>query len=168
MAGRGADLYEQHANYVYRYLYALCGEADTAEELTQETFCRALKGLSAFRGECSPQVWLCAIGKRLWYGELERRRRTVPLEEAALDRLTAPDDPAEEAERREERRALGRAMEALDPETREVLRLRLAGELPFRDIGELLGRSEVWARVRFYRGKETLLRRMGGERHGGT
>ena len=59
-------------------------------------------------------------------------------------------------------------MEALDPETREVLRLRLAGELPFRDIGELLGRSEVWARVRFYRGKETLLRRMGGERHGGT
>ena len=168
MAGRGADLYEQHANYVYRYLYALCGEADTAEELTQETFCRALKSLSSFRGDCSPQVWLCAIGKRLWYGELERRRRAAPAEEEALSRLAAPDDPAEEAQRREERLALYRAMQGLDPDTREVIYLRLAGELPFRDIGEILGRSEVWARVRFYRGKEELARRMGGKNHGGA
>ena len=70
-------------------------------------------------------------------------------------------------ESREERLALYRAMQRLDPETREVIYLRLAGEFSFREIGDLLGRSEVWARVRFYRGKEALARKMGGDGHGG-
>ncbi len=60
------DLYTEHAKNVYRYLFSLSGEADTAEELTQETFYRALKSLDSYRGEASPQVWLCAIAKRLW------------------------------------------------------------------------------------------------------
>ena len=92
----GGDLYEQYAQKVYRFLFAQCGQADLAEELTQETFCRALQKLA--------------------------------------------------------------------PETREVIYLRLAGEFSFGEIGEILGRSEVWARVRFYRGKEELTRLMGGDR----
>ena len=112
-------------------------------------------------------MWLCAIAKRLWYKELERRGRTVPLEEEHLSRLEAPDDPAGETERREDRMALYRTMRKLDPETREVIYLRLAGEFSFREIGELMGRSEVWARVRFYRGKERLAKLMtGGEGNG--
>ena len=167
MARRGEDLYEQHARQVYRYLFSLCGEGDTAEDLTQETFCQALKNLDAFRGDCTPQVWLCAIAKRLWYKELERRKRSAPLEEEHLSRLTAPDDPAGETERREERMALYRGLQKLEPETREVIYLRLAGEFSFREIGELMGKSEVWARVRFYRGKERLARIMtGGKRDG--
>lgn len=166
MAHRGEDLYEQHAQQVYRYLYSLTGEGDTAEELTQETFCQALRSLNTFRGDCTPQVWLCAIAKRLWYKELERRKRTVPLEEEHLAHIQAPDDPAGETERREDRLALYRAMQKLDPDTREVIHLRLAGEFSFRDIGEILGKSEVWARVRFYRGKEQLARLMGGDRNG--
>ena len=167
MAHRGEDLYEQHAQSVYRYLFSLCGEADTAEKLTQETFCQALRGLDTFRGDCTPLVWLCAIAKRLWFAECRRRQRASPQEEEALSRLEAPDDPAAELESREERLALYRAMQRLDPETREVIYLRLAGEFSFREIGDLLGRSEVWARVRFYRGKEALARKMGGDGHGG-
>ena len=90
MAWNGEDIYRKHAEGVYRYLFSLCGEADTAEELTQETFCQALKGLGTFRGDCTPGSWLCAIAKRLWYKELERRRRTVPLEEESLSRLPPP------------------------------------------------------------------------------
>lgn len=166
MAHRGEDLYEQHARRVYRYLFSLCGEGDTAEELTQETFCQALKSLDSFRGECTPQVWLCAIAKRLWFKELQRRGRDAPLEEGLLERLPAPDDPAGEVERREERIALYRGMQKLDPETREVIYLRLAGEFSFREIGEIVGRSEVWARVRFYRGKERLAELLGGDQDG--
>lgn len=168
MAHRGEDLYEQHARQVYRYLYSLTGDGDTAEELTQETFCQALRSLHTFRGDCTPQVWLCAIAKRLWFKELERRKRTAPLEEEYLSLLAAPDDPAGETERREDRLALYRAMQKLDPDTREVIHLRLAGEFSFRDIGDILGKSEVWARVRFYRGKEELSKRMGGKDNGGT
>lgn len=167
MARRGEDLYEKHAQGVYRYLFSLSGEADTAEDLTQETFCQALKSLDTFRGDCTPQVWLCAIAKRLWYKELERRSRTAPLEEEHLSRLEAPDDPAGETERREDRMALYRSLRRLDPETREVIYLRLAGNFSFREIGELMGQSEVWARVRFYRGKERLAKLMtGGELNG--
>lgn len=57
-------------------------------------------------------------------------------------------------------------MQKLDPDTREVIHLRLAGEFSLRDIGDILGKSEVWARVRFYRGKEELAKRMGGKDNG--
>ena len=165
MTHRGEDLYRRHAEGVYRYLFALCREGDTAEELTQETFCQALRQLDSFRGDCAPQTWLCAIAKRLWYGELSRRGRTAPLEEGALENLPAPDDPALEAERREDRLRLYQAIQKLDADTREVICLRISGELSFQDIGTILGRTEVWARVRFYRGKEELARMLGGNGH---
>ena len=84
----------------------------------------------------------------------------------APGRSGRPDDPAQETEQREGRLALYRAMQQLDPDTREVIHLRLAGDFSFRDIGDILDRSEVWARVRFYRGKEELARIMGGDRDG--
>ena len=136
MARRGEDLYEKHARSVYRYLFSLSGEPDTAED-------------------------------RLWYKELEHRSRTAPLEEEHLSSLTAPDNPEGEAERREDRMALYRSLRQLDPETREVIYLRLAGEFSFREVGELMGQSEVWARVRFYRGKEKLAKLLTGGRPNG-
>ena len=163
---RREDLYEKHAQAVYRYLFSITGEADTAEELTQETFCAALERLDTFRGDCTPQVWLCAIAKRLWFKELERRKKAAPLDEDFASNLPAPDDPAGETERREDRLALYRAMQKLDSDTREVIHLRLAGEFSFRDIGDILGKSEVWARVRFYRGKEQLTKLIRGEQNG--
>lgn len=163
MGHREQYLYEQHAQAVYRYLFSLCGEGDTAEELTQETFYQALKGLHAFRGDCTPQVWLCAIAKRLWFKELERRRRTIPVEDTALSQLAVHEDPASGLEQKDARLTLYQAMQQLDTETREVIYLRLSGDFSFREIGGILGRSEVWARVRFYRGKEQLTRILGGE-----
>ena len=145
MALGGEDLYEQHAKSVYRYLFSLCGEADTAEELTQETFYQALKGLHSFRGDCAPQTWLCAIAKRLWYKELSRRGRTVPMEEEALAQVPAPDDPALETEQKDDRLLLYQAIQKLPPDTREVIYLRLAGLYlpgdrdhpePYRSVGQ--------------------------------
>ena len=164
MAHKKEDLYELHARQVFRCLYSLTGESEISEELTQETFCQALKSLHTFRGDCTPQVWLCAIAKRLWYKELERRKRMVPLEESHVSSLTARDDPEEETQQREERIRLYRAMRELDGDTREVIYLRLTGGFSFRDIGDIMGQSETWARVRFYRGKEKLAKLLGGDR----
>lgn len=76
MAHKGEDFYELYVQSVYRYLFSLIGEADTAEELTQETFCQALKSMNTYRGDSTPQVWLCAIAKRLWFKEtwVERQK----------------------------------------------------------------------------------------------
>lgn len=157
------DIYTQHAKSVYRYLFSLSHEADTAEELTQETFYQALRSMDSYRGEASPQVWLCAIAKRLWYKELARRSRSVPLDEGFAESIAADDDTARFVEHRDDRKRLYSAMQKLDADTREVIHLRIAGEFSFRDIGEILGRSEVWARVRFYRGKQELSEIIGGE-----
>ena len=158
------DMYERHAQAVYRFLFSLTGEADISEELTQETFYQALKNMNTYRGEASPQSWLCAIAKRLWFKELERRKRSVPVDNETLADTAAPDDPENDYMQRESRLALYRAMQQLDADTREVIHLRLAGDFSFRDIGDILGKSEVWARVRFYRGKEELANILGKEK----
>ena len=76
------EIYEENAKVVYKYLYCLTHSADLAEELTQETFYQAAKGIDSFRGECKVSVWLCQIGKRLWYKELEKTKRAfVPIDE---------------------------------------------------------------------------------------
>ncbi len=165
MSRRENDLYEQHAQSVYRYLFSLSRETDIAEELTQETFYQAMKNLDSFRGDSSPLVWLCAIAKRLWFKELERRKRTVPDDQEVLAQAAAPDDPAGEYEEKEQRLLLYQAIQKLDPQTREVIYLRLSGDFSFGEIGSLLGHSEVWARVRFYRGKEELMKLLGGGKH---
>lgn len=96
--------------------------------------------------------------------ELQRRRRHVQMDDAAMQQLSAPVDLEQDYARQESRLALYRALQQLDADTREVIHLRLAGAFSFREIGEILGRSEVWARVRFYRGKESLARILGGDR----
>lgn len=163
MRERAEDIYEQYAQTVYRFLFSLTGEADISEELTQETFYQALKSMDTYRGESSPGVWLCAIAKRLWYKELERRKRNTQMDETALANIAASDDVEKGYENREDRVALYRAMQRLDADTREVIHLRLAGDFSFREIGDILGQSEVWARVRFYRGKEKLAKMIGGD-----
>ena len=90
----GEDLYTRYAEKVYRYLFALCGRADTAEELTQETFCRALAGQKEFRGECAPSTWLCAIAKRVWYQELAALEEYLP-DARDTDKGVAPGTPLE-------------------------------------------------------------------------
>ena len=79
-------LYEENVKAVYKYLFCLTHSADLAEELTQETFYQAAKGLDRFRGECKISVWLCQIGKRLWYKELKRQKMDmIPLEEMTTE-----------------------------------------------------------------------------------
>lgn len=90
----GEDLYTRYAEKVCRYLFALCGRADTAEELTQETFCRALAGQKEFRGECAPSTWLCAIAKRVWYQELAALEEYLP-DAWDTDKGVAPGTPLE-------------------------------------------------------------------------
>ena len=151
------QMYEENFSKVYKYLFCLTHDADLTEELTQETFYQAMKGIHNFRGDCKLSVWLCQIGKRLWYRELERRKRElVPLEEVEST-LTS--------ERLEDNYLLNldkvdmfRRLHELEGKTREVMYLRLTGELSFAEIGEILGESENWARVTFYRGKQKIVK----------
>ena len=139
---------------VYRYLLSLSGSESTAEELTSETFFRAMDALDRFRGECSVRVWLCQIAKHLWYQHLRKANRETELpEEAELPLVPSAE---EEAVSRSGQLDLLRRVHELPEPGREVVYLRAFGGLSFREIGDVLGKTETWARVTFYRGKERL------------
>ncbi|MCM1330007.1 MAG: sigma-70 family RNA polymerase sigma factor [Ruminococcus sp.] len=145
------EVYREYAKGVYKYLLTLCHNGDTAEELTQETFYRAVKSLKSYDGSCKMFVWLCQIAKHVWYKELERRKKrgeTVD-ENLAAGSLSLEDNSV----LAEEKMRLFKALHMLDERTRETVYLRLTGEFSFREIGEILGMDETCARVTFYRGK---------------
>ena len=151
-------MYEENVKAVYKYLFCLTHSADLAEELTQETFYQAMKGIDGFRGECKVSVWLCQIGKRLWYKELERRKRQEePLSEVE-EGLPAFGHIENDYLLKVEKVEVFRMLHRLDEAAREVMYLRLAGELSFAEIGSIMGKTENWARVTFYRGKQRLMK----------
>ena len=67
--------FEEYGMFVFKYLMSLCGNADLAEELTQETFYRAIRSSGKFDGNCKVSTWLCQIAKHIWYQELEGERK---------------------------------------------------------------------------------------------
>ena len=149
-------LYQQHAQTVYKFLLAQCRDAHLAEELTLETFYHAIRSVDRFNGSCKVSVWLCQIAKHLWYQHLRKHRR----EAAEGPPETVLPSAEEETLAQEGQLELLRKIHALSPDAREVVYLRSFGGLSFREIGDVCGRTETWARVTFYRSKELL--RTGG------
>ena len=151
------QIYEQYFETVYKYLFCLTRNSDISEELTQETFYRAVKKIHTFKGECKISVWLCQIAKNLWYDECRKHRKTIKVSEENFLEIQAPNDVTEEkVVQNEEKMALYKKLQTLDEKTREVIYLRITGELSFKEIGMILNRTENWARVTFYRGKQKL------------
>ena len=148
------QIYKQYFDTVNKYLFCLTRNNDIAEELTQETFYRALKNLNQFKGECKISVWLCQIAKNIWY-DYYRKNKKITVEEELLDiqDLSTPED---ETISKEEKLLLYQKLQKLSQETREVIYLRITGELSFKEIGIILNKTENWARVTFYRGKNQL------------
>ncbi len=149
------EVYRQHAQTVYKFLLAKTRDEHLAEELTQETFYQAVKSVDRFDGTCKVSVWLCQIAKHLWYQSLRKQKRETPL--SPEDMPEAPGPSAEERLLEQEGRMdLLRLVHGLPEPAREVVYLRAFGGLSFREIGDVCGRTETWARVTFYRSKEKL------------
>ena len=149
------EVYRQHAQTVYKFLLAKTRDEHLAEELTQETFYQAVKSVDRFDGTCKVSVWLCQIAKHLWYQSLRKQKRETPL--SPEDMPEAPGPSAEERLLEQEGRMdLLRLVHGLPEPTREVVYLRAFGGLSFREIGDVCGKTETWARVTFYRSKEKL------------
>ena len=151
-------IYRQYAQTVYHFLLSQTRDEALAEELTQETFYQAIRSIHRFDGSCKLSVWLCQIAKHLWYQHLRKAGRETAEEEAPEPLVPSAED---EALAGDGQVALLKRVHALPPQQREVVYLRSFGGLSFREIGDVLGRTEVWARVTFHRGREAL--RKGGD-----
>lgn len=153
------QFYRENYHIVYGYLRSLCGDPSLAEELTQETFLKAISKIGSFDGAVKPSTWLCAIGKNLYLNERKRFSRQVPL-----DSVTAAEEHTMEEKMIEKDQAaqILRLSKELEEPKNQVFAMRLSG-LAFREIGEALGKTENWARVTFFRAKNEILERLEGE-----
>lgn len=152
-------LYETYYMRVYSYSMTLAGERDTAEEITQETFYRALTSSQSFRGDSEAFTWLCAIAKNLFRDEMRRhaRRTDAPLPEELPD----PDaDPGALAADRDSSFRIHMILHGLEEPYKEVFELRCFGDLSFRQIGTIFGKTENWARVTYHRARLKIQERM--------
>ena len=148
------ELYRQYSQIVYHFLYKKCKDPALAEDLMQETFLKALERLDSYDHSCKLSTWLCQIGKHLLYQHWSKTNRTR-LEE--LDEtLESGHDTQQHAMAKVELADVWERLQNLSPDMRRVVELRVLGDLSFREIGNLLGKSENWARVTFYRAKLTL------------
>ena len=152
-------LYREYFTPVYRYTLSLVHDPDMAEEITQETFFRALKKINDYRGEASLKVWLCQIARNLSFDSLKRQSKTTALtkHDDESDDYELPagseSDPEEQLLRKQTAMKIHRILHDLKEPYKEVFQLRTFGDLSFADIGELFGKSESWARVTYYRSR---------------
>lgn len=150
------ELYREYARIVYRFLLSLCSNQHLAEDLTQETFLQAYKSLERYNGNCKMSVWLCQIAKHLWQQYLQKNRHEIVMDIDDNTYISMEDQVEHQVLARYEMKEVLREMQKLPAQMREVVYLRITGELSFKEIGDILGHSEVWARVNFYRAKEWL------------
>ena len=147
--------YKQYFETVNKYLFCLTHNNDISEELTQETFYKAVKKIDTYKGECKISVWLCQIAKHIWYDYCKKNKKVIQVEEELL-KTREEDTTEQKVISNDEKMLLYKKMQALDEKTREVIYLRITGELSFKEIGIILNKTENWARVTFYRGKNQL------------
>ena len=150
------QIYEEYFDTVNKYLFCLTKNNDISEELTQETFYKAVKKIDTYRGECKISVWLCQIAKNLWYDQCRKNKKIVNVEEKDLLDVQALNTLEEQVISNDEKLLLYKKMQNLDEKTREVIYLRITGELSFKEIGIILNKTENWARMTFYKGKNKL------------
>ena len=150
------DVYGEYWDMVYGFLFRLCQNEHFAEELAQETFFRAMRAWDSFRGDSSVSTWLCAIAKRLYYSSL-RKTPVLPIDELPMG---ATPDIAEQLLVGDRQMIVQRILHQLPEPYREVFTLRTLCDLSHGQIGELFGKSDIWARVTYYRARLLLVQAM--------
>ena len=159
--------YREYSQIVYKYLLSLTRDAHVAEEVTQETFYQAVRCADRFDGSCRFSTWLCAIAKNQLNSY--RRKHPAPTYDSEASEVSEAAETGKTAVTPEAavlseygRVEILKKLHQMDETVREVMYLRIFGDLSFAQIGEITGRTENWARVTYYRGKEKLRKELDG------
>lgn len=149
------EIYQLYFEDVFRYLRSLTADEHLAEELTSETFFKAMKSLHTFKGECDVRVWLCQIAKNNYYTHMKKEKKFVDEQKSVVSQKSNEniEHMLVDKERAFE---LHQKLHSLKEPYKEVFSLRVFGELSFKQIGLLFEKSEHWACVTYHRAKEKI------------
>lgn len=151
-------LYQSYYLQVYSYVMTIVKNQSLAEEITQNTFFKAITAKRSFKQKSSELTWLCSIARHLATDEFRKNQKATSLNEASIS-----DDRISLEERMEDQETALRIhliLHELNEPYKEVFQLRIFGELPFSQIGYIFGKTENWARVTYYRAKLKIQERM--------
>lgn len=144
------DLYKRYYNQVYFYILGLSRNKHIAEEITQETFFKVLNKIDSFKGECRINVWITQIAKNTYYNYC-RKRKLDP--ESSLEGLETEENLEKDLIDKEMAQQIHVILHQLSEPYKEVFWMRTFGELPFREIADIHGKTESWARVTYHRAR---------------
>ena len=150
-------LYDAYYMRVFSYVMTLCGDRHMAEEITQDTFFRAFYKSTDYRKEADEVTWLCAIAKNRFLDEKRKQGRMTEMPEDIPD---TDGNIEQKATDRDSSFRIHVALHGLEEPDREIFELRVFGELSFREIGTIFGKTENWARVTYHRARLKLQERM--------
>lgn len=154
-------LYHTYFNDVYLYIRRLSGNEQTAEDITSETFFKAMHSIDRFRGDCDVRVWLCQIAKNCYYTQLKRAGKQRETDLDALQNLPDPvEGLTEQWIRREDAQRIQTILHDIAEPYKEVFMWRVFAQLSFRQIGSIFGKSENWACVTYHRARKMILKRL--------
>ena len=155
------EIFKTYFNDVYLYLKKLSGNENIAEEITSETFFKAMRSIDGFRGDCDIRIWLCQIAKNSYYSYLKKQNRVVDF--SAIEELNLPDysDSIEDSIiNKNEAMQIHVILHDLSEPYKEVFMLRVFSELSFDKIGKLFGKTQNWACVTYHRAKTKIKEQM--------
>ena len=155
------QIYSTYFKSVYRYIWKLSGDEHIAEEITSETFLKAMKSIGDFRGECDMRVWICQIAKNTYYSYLKKNHKMVGVDETELQSIADPNAFVEEQVGiQDEARQIRKILHTMPGPYKEVFMWRVFGELSFKEIGSLYSKTDNWACVTYHRARKMIQDRL--------
>ena len=155
------NIYKTYFNDVYLYIRRLSNDEYIAEEITSETFFKAMRSIEGFRGDCDIRVWLCQIAKNCYYSYLKKTGRIDHIERIELLSLSIANESVEEQFiHQDEAMRIHKLLQSISSPYREVFMWRVYAEMSFKQIGQLFSKSENWACVTYHRARNKIKKRL--------
>ena len=154
------ELYNKYFRDVYKYVLKLSGSEYIAEEITSETFFKAIKSIDSFRGDCHIRVYLCQIAKNCYFSNLKKQNKTIG--DTSVDKYSADEIIEKAAEDKETLNQIHIFLHSLKEPYQEVFMWRVFADLSFKQIGEIFGKSENWACVTYHRARKQIIDKLEG------
>ena len=151
------ELYQLYFKDVYLYVLALSKEEVVAEDITQETFFKAIKSYEKFNHKCKVETWLCQIAKNTFLN-LKRPKQTENIDDFL--NLVSDDNIEESLVKKDNVKNILSASKELESPYKEVFYMKTLGDFSYDVIAEVFEKSESWARVTYYRAKQKIIERM--------
>ena len=155
------QIYSTYFKSVYLYVMQVSGNEHIAEEITSETFFKAINSIDSFRGDCDMRVWLCQIAKNTYFSYLKKNKKVLSIDESDLQNVADPDAGIDvQIGEQEEARLIRKILHDMSDPYKEVFMWRVFGELSFKEIADLYGKTDNWACVTYHRARKMIQNRL--------